>query len=281
MSVNSVTRSIESPDIKVIKARRSVRAIVNSEDIDGHGTVIDPSGINLSVYRKNPTVLVDHGKDVRFGSIPVASATDIRLIEFPPGSRRRAIEATVKFREDAESDRVWQAYADGTMRGFSVNVLPKEAGPPTREQVRMRPELEYCSLIYHRTELRELSATSVPSNPAALVQEIMRHRPSAGIRPAVMTRAQLEGYSVLYSQTRRAHERAVVGWYRTIGGGLVDYASFKNLSVEDLEKEIKRLRLMCELCELMGKMADKEKWAAEAALIEVEKQALAAGTGRK
>ena len=213
MRTRSITRAAESPEVKVNRARRMVRAIVNSEDIDGHGTVIDPAGVDLDVYRRNPVVLLDHGQDVRYGRIPVGRTLDIDLVSYPAGSRRRAIRATVQFREDPESDRVWQAYADQTMRGFSVNVIPYEATPPSQAEIRSRPELRRCSLIYRQTELRELSAVSVPSNPSALALEVERSLaipPVPRSRPEAIALLAREGRA--RSVRRLALETLLLAW---------------------------------------------------------------------
>lgn len=281
-AVPSVVRSVEADKVEVDKKRRTIRAIVNDDSVDRYGTIIWPDGIDTIPYMNTGgPVLHEHGRSAERGTFPVGNTVEIGPIR---RGGRSAMTALVRFWEadggDEFPERLWRAYSTKRMRSFSVNVrpFPQHTSPPTRDELRARPDAESCSMIFRSSELLELSTTSVAGNANANAYEVNRHL--AGASP-VLTRAQLEDYSAAYRQIKRMHERAVVGWYRTIGGGLVDYASFKNLSVEDLEKEIKRLRLMCELCELMGKMADKEKWAAEAALIEVEKQALAAGTGRK
>lgn len=182
--------------------RRSVRALVGTEDVDAHNTLIYPGGIDLSVFRANPTVLVDHGLDGRFGRIPVGKAEHIELVPDPRNPRRTALEAVIKFREDAESDRVWQAYLDGSMRGFSVNLTADESRPPTKAEIRARPELARCDLVYTRGTLRELSATSVPSNPGALVTEIMR---------SMGGRLPISADERAYLERRRAIEYARLG----------------------------------------------------------------------
>ncbi len=233
-----VVRSVESPTVAVNKRSRTVRAIVGSEDLDRHFTIIDPCGMDLTTYRTNPVVLVNHGSDPRYGSIPVATS-EVALISYPAGSRRSAIEAHVKFRSDPLSNEVWESYADGTMRGFSVNVQGRAYSPPTKHEVRARPELAQCQMIYRESSLLELSAVAVPSNPAALAQEVMRSTvrdlPSAGVKARQRDLAQF-GEEVV-SLVRRALDDG-------IDPAEVAAVVEAGMTIEQLKQELYRLSLL-------------------------------------
>src|SRR5205823_725423 len=54
---------------------------------------------------------------------------------------------------------------------FSVNILPDDAGPPTRDEVRARPDWEPAQTIYRTWELAEYSGTAVPGNADTLVAD--------------------------------------------------------------------------------------------------------------
>jgi hypothetical protein len=180
-----ITRAMESPTVEVNRARRTVRAVVNTSDLDSHRTVVDPEGGHLDAYRRNNVVLFNHGQDPRYGSIPVGKAVEVGLVEYPARSGRKVLAAAVQFREDAESERIWQAYADESMRGFSVSFLSWRQSPPTPDDLRRRPDWGAAEMIYREWELKELSCCAVPSNSFALAYEVHRNLSATGTPPPV------------------------------------------------------------------------------------------------
>ena len=69
------------------------------------------------------------------------------------------------------SDFEW--YRDEVIKGWSVNILPDEnrCGPPTREELRSRPDWETAHTVYRGSTLAEFSGTVIPGNPAALTSD--------------------------------------------------------------------------------------------------------------
>ena len=55
-----------------------------------------------------------------------------------------------------------------------MNIVPTEQSPPTREEIRARPELADCELIYRKWDLAEYSAVAVPGNADALTMIVQR-----------------------------------------------------------------------------------------------------------
>ena len=64
-------------------------------------------------------------------------------------------------------------YRDEVIKGWSVNILPDEnrCGPPTREELRSRPDWETAHTVYRGSTLAEFSGTVIPGNPAALTSD--------------------------------------------------------------------------------------------------------------
>ena len=166
----------------------------------------------------------------------------------------------------------FEDYAAGRLKGWSINVLPVHQSPPTREEMRARPDWEGLEIGSGRPGCSRWTATSLPGNPSTLTLSVERR--FGGASPVVMTRAKLEEYTASYRQIRREHRCATVGWM--IGrDGAVLRADFSKLSIEELEHEIKRIELMEKLCELLGKAKEREEHQAEALKMEKAKQEFA------
>lgn len=150
----------------VIPAERQIVAKINTGAVDHYKTVIDPMGIDLSVYRQNPVVLWEHGKDPTRGRLPVGKNVGIAATKLKNGS----IVARTQFAKDDYSQSLFEAYRDGLLRGWSVNVLPDDnkSSPPTKDEKRARPELNDCLMMYRGGTLTEYSAVAVPGNPETL-----------------------------------------------------------------------------------------------------------------
>jgi len=144
---------------------RAVVAKINTDAIDRYGTVIAPEGIDFANYRQNPAVLWMHG--MCNDGKPIGRNDWIKY-----DKKERALIARTIFLEDEYSDGIYRLYSgtDPVLRSFSVNVLPKMSAcsSPTAEEIRKRPELAGCWMLYRESELAEYSAVNVPGNPQAL-----------------------------------------------------------------------------------------------------------------
>ncbi len=169
MSYEPITRSYVATIEDVRPGERSVVSKINTRAVDRFRTVIEPAGLDLTAFRSNPVVLWEHGKDPARGHVPVARNKWIK-VDRAAGT----VIAKTIFRDDAYSDELFRAYQDGGLSGWSINALPREAGPPTKEEIRARPDLADCETIYRSTELIEYSATSCPGNPETLTLMVSR-----------------------------------------------------------------------------------------------------------
>jgi hypothetical protein len=172
---------IRSLDAKMLvddvdKVERCVTFRLNTDDIDDHGTVIQPAGGRFETYRKaGGPVLWHHGLDPRRGVDPVGKNLMIRCY----GQARPEIRSRNQFLTDDFSQQRYEWYRDGTLTGISLRFrTPSEDdfGPPTNEEIRARPELESLRNTWRATEgrkgwvlrkwdLAEQSLTPLPSNP--------------------------------------------------------------------------------------------------------------------
>lgn len=166
----SVIRAYDAQVDSIDQSERSLVARINTSHIDRYRSVIDPKGGKLENYRKNPVALWEHGKDPRRFTDPIGRNLWIRT---NGGERPTELLAKTKFLDDEFSQQRYEWYRDGVLNAFSVNVLPDDSGtsPPTKEEIRSRPELESCQIMYRSWDLAEYSGTSVPGNPHTLAGE--------------------------------------------------------------------------------------------------------------
>ena len=160
--MTNIIRAYEAKIDDVIPGERSVVSKINTAAVDRYRTVIQPQGGDLDGYRKNPVVLWEHGKDPQRGTMPIGRNQWIKA------DSQQIIAKTV-FRNDEYSQMLFDAYQDGGLRGWSVNILPSEASPPTKDEMRAAPSaMAECQMVYRRWELAEYSGVSVPGNADTL-----------------------------------------------------------------------------------------------------------------
>jgi hypothetical protein len=167
-SGSSVCRAYRSKGTSVEASSRTITCRVGSAALDRYNTVIDPEGVELRDFGRNPVVLWEHGRDPQRGAMPVGTCTSIGVVVGPDGPE---LIARARFFEGDEfAERLYQRYLRREMAAWSVNVVPKMefCSPPTREEIRRRPELASCEMMFRKTSLCEFSAVSVPGNQEAL-----------------------------------------------------------------------------------------------------------------
>ena len=151
--------------------RRTVVGKINTAALDRYKTVIDPRGIDRTKYTENPVVMFEHGLCPSRGAMPVGRNNWIRPAIGPSGPELIAETAfyTKERKGDEFTERLFECYQDGDMRAFSVRVIPTgNCSPPTPQEIRDRPELAECEMMYRSSELAEYSCVSVPGNAECL-----------------------------------------------------------------------------------------------------------------
>lgn len=161
--MDAIARAYEATVDDVSAAQRTVTAVINTAAVDRFRTVIDPAGIDLEGYRKNPVVLWEHGKDPTRGRLPIG-----RNLWINRGNNK--LVARTEFARDDYSQTLFELYRDGALRGWSIFAIPNEkaSGKPTRAEIAARSELAECETIYRACELGEYSAVAVPGNAETL-----------------------------------------------------------------------------------------------------------------
>lgn len=141
---NVEARAEEEPDVYTF--------VISTPEIDRHGTIIEPAGIDYAAFMNNPVVLAQHKSD----ELPVGKCLGLQLAN---GN----LEAKVKFhRITEEAAKYADLVKDGYLNMASVGIMPIEW-----EMRKVNGE-DVC--VYPKSELFEFSIATVGSNRGALVK---------------------------------------------------------------------------------------------------------------
>ena len=146
----TTARAIDTDDSELSWFRAS------TADVDRHGTIIEPRGIDTSNFENNPVFAWGHDAydepDIEniLGRVTEYKRTDEAFdigVEWAPHERAQMARNLVKA---------------GFLSAVSVGFIPDESAMSTRSVG------EYEVPVYERTELVEVSLVPVPSNPQAV-----------------------------------------------------------------------------------------------------------------
>ncbi len=108
-----------SETMEVRRSEKAVVATISTAARDRHGDVIDPRGVRLERFRKNPVVLYAHDYD----GLPVARSLWERVREGEDGPE---LVAKPQFHMDTELSReVWALVEKGVLSAWSVGFIPE------------------------------------------------------------------------------------------------------------------------------------------------------------
>src|SRR3954447_7082388 len=116
-----------APPLAVDAAARTVTAVVSTAAPDRAGDVIVPAGLrNADEFLRNPVVLWAHQR-----SLPPIGTCERLTIEPDRVIAEAKFSAPSPFAQD-----VFNLYAEGVLRGWSIGFVPARAVPmpPTRDQ---------------------------------------------------------------------------------------------------------------------------------------------------
>lgn len=125
---------------------RSIISYISTASIDRHNEIVIPAGIDITNYRNNPVVCVNHDID----EIPSAKNAWIKLDS-------KGLLAKTIFRDNDEGNNLFDAYTTGYMNAFSIGFIPLEVSYDSENRK-----------VYNKSELYEYSCVTVPANADAL-----------------------------------------------------------------------------------------------------------------
>lgn len=129
---------------------RQIRAVISTPTPDRDGDVVEPSGVDLTSFRKNPIFLASHDATKPLGNALVSVLPD----------RLEAIFTFAPKGISAVADEFCGLAKSGILRSVSIGFNPLESKP-----------INGGGWRFTRWELLEISLVSIPANPDALVVE--------------------------------------------------------------------------------------------------------------
>lgn len=132
---------------------RKVAIVISTKGLDRMGDTVDPLGIDVSNFEKNPVVLWAHSHYIP----PIARSVSLK-------ASSKALRSVAEFMPADLSpfaDSVFQMLKGGWLNAASIGFLPKRGG--------FEYDPERGGFDFRKTELLEYSIVPVPANPQALV----------------------------------------------------------------------------------------------------------------
>lgn len=149
---------------EVQEAERTDVSYVSTRVMDRDRDIVDPAGIELEDFRRNPIVLYGHNRDAPVGKALWVKADANGLIA------KTAYTARPKnYVGEWLPDFVYSMVAADVLRGKSITFIPTEIRDPNDQELTEFPEVQS---VITRCMLIEYSVVSVPCNPLALVEAI-------------------------------------------------------------------------------------------------------------
>lgn len=149
-----IRREIASA-IRATSDERTVDIIASTGEIDSYGERVDPAGIDLARYAKNPVLLFGHNA---YG-LPIGHTEDVRV----EGNELRALGRFVSAAANPDAERAYQCARQKALRGVSIGFRSKATRVDT---------IEGRSVVVHTAvELVEISLVTLPANPGAVVTD--------------------------------------------------------------------------------------------------------------
>lgn len=147
--MDKIIKTFQSIIKGIDEKEQTITALVSTGARDRMDESLDPAGVNLSHFRKNPVVLWAHD----YSSPPIAKALWIK-------KDGDGVLSKMKFANTEFAQEIFQLYKDGFLKAFSVGFMPTKWEDGDGEK---KPRRKYTDW-----ELLEYSAVPVPANPEAL-----------------------------------------------------------------------------------------------------------------
>jgi hypothetical protein len=146
-------------ETSIDEAGRSATFIISTPTPDRSEDVVNPAGVRLGNYRKNPVVFFDHG----FSGIhvPIGKCED-ETGNLALAVTHDGIEATCFFADSTEGEQIFDLVKQGVLRCASINMTP------LAYQIRAEGSGGRPGMQIDEWELLEWSIVGIPDNPEAV-----------------------------------------------------------------------------------------------------------------
>ncbi len=222
--MKEMIKKVFNSEIKSIDEKEmTLTAFVSTAARDRYDEVLDPKGVDISNYNKNPVVLWAHKYDIP----PIGKALWTKRNE-------EGVISKVKFASTPFAQEIFQLYKEGFLKAFSVGFMPIEYEDGDGKKTPRR--------TYKKWEMLEYSAVPIPANPEALALAVQRGICSAETKKAFDMLIPEESH---YEEIPAATLDIIppeLGELLAENNLLSENVKSLNESILTLEKEIKDLR---------------------------------------
>ena len=154
------THASRGQTLRVDPAAMIVRAVISTATPDRAGDVILPAGLrNADEFLRNPVVLWAHQR-----SMPPIGTCERLTIEPDRIIAETKFSASSPFAAD-----VFNLYAEGVLRGWSIGFVPSKSAPLPAGRGKGSG-----GVCFREWDLLEYSAVPVPENPQALTLAVRK-----------------------------------------------------------------------------------------------------------
>lgn len=223
---NKMLKRVFTGQIKSIDEKENtLTAYVSTGAVDRMNEVLDPQGIDLRNYKKNPVVLWAHD----YSAPPIGKALWVK-------KDGNGIVSKVKFATTEFAKEIFELYKGGFLNAFSVGFIPKEHQDGDGKKDPRR--------TYTKWEMLEYSAVPVPANPEALALAMQKGL----VIPEVVSKA--------IEQQENSEEEVVTEFDNTKEDQPLEYTAQQLITKEKEEIENGLDELLAENAQLKEQIQD-------------------------
>lgn len=142
---------------EIDEGERTITGLITTDAVDRYNEVVDPSGVILDNYLRNPVVLLNHFS----WGLPIGKNMWIK-------KEKKGLLAKTQFADTLEAMDVFKLYKDGFMKAWSIGFIPRKTEVPED------PQVAGYRRKFISWELLEYSAVTIPANPEALTNALDR-----------------------------------------------------------------------------------------------------------
>lgn len=149
-AVEFIRKGIVPSDVQFEEGERAAVSYITTRDIDLDGEIVEPAGVDLESYRKNPVVLFGHN----YNELPIGKNMWIKADE-------RGLIAKTQYASHEFAQKVYEYRKEGMPLAQSIGFIPLqwEDSPG---------DVKGCRRRYTKWHLLEYSDVPVPANPEAV-----------------------------------------------------------------------------------------------------------------
>lgn len=205
MPANMEVRAAKVEQLRAVdEKKRRITVVISTFDLDSHGTRIDQSGWDFSVFKTNPVIPLAHDDRGYTGSngLPVAKGLPDTI-----RTESQKTYLTIEFPPEGDfplADTVFKLAKNGFINAVSVGFQPVEWEDLDEEDAETKEARKVR--VFRKQLLLEVSIVTIPSNSNALVQRARK----------LDREGEVEQFRAMAREVEAAQEADPVRWNRSL-----------------------------------------------------------------